>query len=78
MAKAKANTELCKGCRLCVGVCPRKAIVPLTTVNKKGYEIIRIDEEACIGCGMCYKCAQTTCLPLSKRRKQTCVKIMCW
>ena len=53
MAKAKANTELCKGCRLCVGVCPRKAIVPLTTVNKKGYEIIRIDEEACIGCGMC-------------------------
>ena len=55
MAKAKANTELCKGCRLCVGVCPRKAIVPLTTVNKKGYEIIRIDEEACIGCGMCYK-----------------------
>ena len=45
MAKAKANTELCKGCRLCVGVCPRKAIVPLTTVNKKGYEIIRVDED---------------------------------
>ena len=55
MAKAKANTELCKGCRLCVGVCPRKAIVPLTTVNKKGYEIIRVDEDLCIGCGMCAK-----------------------
>ena len=55
MAKAKATTELGKGCRLCVGVCPRKAIVPLTTVNKKGYEIIRVDEDLCIGCGMCYK-----------------------
>lgn len=55
MAKAKASTELCKGCRLCVGVCPKKAIIPLTTVNKKGYEIIKIDEELCIGCGMCYK-----------------------
>ena len=55
MAKAKTNTELCKGCRLCVGVCPKKAIIPLETVNKKGYEIIRVDEDLCIGCGMCYK-----------------------
>lgn len=55
LAKAKADTDLCKGCRLCVGQCPTSAIVPLDTVNKKGYEIIRIDEEKCIGCGMCYK-----------------------
>lgn len=55
MAKAKANVELCKGCRLCAANCPRKAIVPLETVNKKGYEIIRINEELCIGCGICYK-----------------------
>ena len=54
-AKATADTSLCKGCRLCVGVCPGKAIEPLTEINKKGYEIIRIDEETCIGCGQCYK-----------------------
>ncbi|WP_329887550.1 4Fe-4S binding protein [Pseudoramibacter sp. HA2172] len=54
MAKAKADTDLCKGCRLCVGVCPVKAIEPLIEVNKKGYEIIRIDEKVCIGCGQCY------------------------
>ena len=41
MAKARANTELCKGCRLCVNNCPRKAIIPLEKVNKKGYEIAR-------------------------------------
>lgn len=55
MAKAKANTELCKGCRLCVGACPKHAIIPLEEVNKKGDKIIEIDEEKCIGCGICYK-----------------------
>ncbi|MCI2061818.1 MAG: 4Fe-4S binding protein [Eubacteriaceae bacterium] len=55
MAKASANTELCKGCRLCVDACPKQAIIPLETVNKKGYEIISIDQGKCIGCGICYK-----------------------
>ena len=55
MAKAKVDAELCKGCRLCVGACPKHAIIPLETVDKKGYEIIRVDEELCIGCGICYK-----------------------
>ena len=36
-------------------VCPKQAIIPLETVNKKGYEIIRIEQESCIGCGICYK-----------------------
>ena len=53
--KATAATRLCKGCRLCVDVCPVNAIEPLTEINKKGYEIIRIKEEICIGCGQCYK-----------------------
>lgn len=57
MAKAKAKTDvsLCKGCRMCVGVCPVHAIEPLTEINQKGYEIVRVNEELCIGCGRCYK-----------------------
>ena len=55
MAKATANVELCKECRLCVGVCPKKAIIPLEVVNKNGYKVIRVDLNLCIGCGMCYK-----------------------
>ena len=53
-AKATADVNLCKGCRLCVGACHVQAIEPLGEINKKGYEIIRINEEACIGCGRCY------------------------
>lgn len=55
MAVAKTNTNLCKGCRLCVGVCPKGAIEATTEVNKKGYDVIRVNEDLCIGCGMCYK-----------------------
>lgn len=52
--KAIADTNLCKGCRLCVGACPKGAIEALNELNKKGYEIIKIHEDKCIGCGMCY------------------------
>lgn len=55
MKKATADTKLCKGCRLCVAQCPKNAIIPLKTINKKGYEIIEIDTEKCIGCGTCYR-----------------------
>lgn len=55
MKKAVANISLCKGCRLCVPACPKQAILPLKTLNKKGYEIIKVDQETCIGCGICYK-----------------------
>lgn len=54
MKKANADINLCKGCRLCVGQCPRGAIVPLEEVNKRGYNIISVNEEQCIGCGICY------------------------
>ena len=53
--KSKADVAYCKGCHLCIGNCPVGAITPLTEVNKKGYEIIRVDEDKCIGCGGCYR-----------------------
>ena len=55
MAKAITNIELCKGCRLCVAACPKKAINPMEETNTKGYEIVRVDENLCIGCGFCYR-----------------------
>jgi len=42
----KVNAETCKGCKLCTGYCPAKAI---SMQAKKAH----IDDDACIGCGEC-------------------------
>lgn len=55
MAKTIIDEKVCKGCGLCVSVCPKK-ILKLDTgrINHKGYNpVICIDDAACIGCAMC-------------------------
>ncbi len=54
-AKVTFNTQLCKGCGLCVSVCP-KGILELSKdeINNKGYNIARItDQDKCIACVFC-------------------------
>ena len=53
--KIKLNTKKCKGCFLCVSVCPVKALSPSGELGPKGYETVKIDETKCIQCGSCYK-----------------------
>lgn len=53
--KVYTNTDRCKGCGLCINFCPKKCIKTSGHVNAKGYEVVEIDEEACIVCGSCYK-----------------------
>lgn len=55
MAKVTFNEDLCKGCGLCVGACPKK-IVALRedVINVKGYHPAGvINQEECIGCAFC-------------------------
>lgn len=54
MAKVTFNTELCKGCGLCVGACPKKIVCLDETINSKGYHPATVsDQSACIGCAFC-------------------------
>ena len=55
MAKLTINTELCKGCGLCVDACPKKIIeLSKDVINKKGHNPIRVtDEGKCIACAFC-------------------------
>ncbi|MCI8332328.1 MAG: 4Fe-4S binding protein [Clostridiales bacterium] len=55
MAKVTFNTDLCKGCSLCVSACPKKIIeLDGSTINAKGHHPARIvDQEACIACAFC-------------------------
>lgn len=49
------NPEVCKGCSLCVSVCPKNILeLDRTTLNAKGYNPARCTkQEDCIACGFC-------------------------
>ncbi len=57
MAKGKVTfiDDACKGCELCVVVCPTKIIeLNKEKINDKGYSPAHvIDQEKCIACGNC-------------------------
>lgn len=56
MAKVTFNKERCKGCELCVNVCPKKIIHMAEHFNSKGYrpaEVSEADQAQCLGCAFC-------------------------
>jgi len=51
----KIDAEKCKGCMLCIKVCPQKAIKASGKVNKKGQQyVFMANPEKCTGCGLCF------------------------
>ncbi len=58
MAKVKGaivvNTEVCKGCEVCIPVCTENVIGMATDVNRKGYHYAYMkNPEVCTGCTNC-------------------------
>ena len=55
MPKVSFRKERCKGCGLCVTVCPKKIVVlDSSSINDMGYKPAMVtDMSACIGCAMC-------------------------
>ncbi len=56
--KIKINRERCKGCYLCISVCPKQLITVSETYNHQGYYPAKsIDDNPedikCLGCAMC-------------------------
>ena len=50
----KFNEDKCKGCELCVSICPKKLLKLSDQVNRKGYSPACItDQASCIGCTSC-------------------------
>ncbi len=49
------DIDACKGCELCVAVCPQHIIeLSKDKINSKGYHpAIATEAEKCIGCGNC-------------------------
>lgn len=54
-AKMTVNTELCKGCMLCIAACPKNILkLDKGNMNENGYHVMHItDLDACILCANC-------------------------
>jgi 2-oxoglutarate ferredoxin oxidoreductase subunit delta len=55
MAKVSVSTVFCKGCGLCVDICPEHIMaLDMHTITAKGYHpAVCIDQPACTGCISC-------------------------
>ena len=54
MAKVTFDRNLCKGCGLCVGACPKGIVALSEEINQKGYHPATVtDQEKSIGCAFC-------------------------
>ena len=56
--KVTINAERCKGCNLCVAVCPNGCLVISKTSNENGYFP---PEAKCDDCNACAMCAVVCC-----------------
>lgn len=53
-AKIKIDTNLCKGCQLCVVFCPKGLLeLEKSKVNIKGISFVKMKKGKCIGCMSC-------------------------
>ena len=55
MAKVTFADNVCKGCGLCVGACPKKIVeLDNSRLNAKGHHPAHVtDESLCVGCAFC-------------------------
>lgn len=54
MAKILVDKERCKGCKMCIAICPKKVLTLSTELNPAGSRYaIQTEEEECIGCRLC-------------------------
>jgi 2-oxoglutarate ferredoxin oxidoreductase subunit delta len=59
-ATVTIDIETCKGCVLCVPVCPPRVLVMSESVNGKGYRYPLL-LEGCTGCELCAKVCPDYC-----------------
>lgn len=65
MPKVTINQKRCKGCRLCVVVCPRGVLDMASAANDLGVlPAYVVREEACTGCGLCYSMCPDICIEI--------------
>ena len=68
MSRVVFMEERCKGCRLCVEVCPVHILRPSGRFNRHGYEVMEMEGQ-CTGCARARSCVPMWPYACSKARK---------
>lgn len=67
MAKLTIAQETCKGCGLCINVCPKQLLALSSEINSRGYHPIAMtDAEKCIGCAFCARMCPDAVIKVEK------------
>ena len=54
MIEIVINPDYCKGCNICVAVCPKEVLQPSNQISSKGYVLPEaVNLEACTYCKLC-------------------------
>lgn len=48
------ETDLCKGCGLCIHMCPRDVLTQSPHLNRLGFRYVEYVGDGCNGCGICF------------------------
>lgn len=64
------DIEKCKGCGVCVSVCPMEVLALKKEVNSKGYHYsFMANPDECIGCANCGVVCPDSCLTVYRQKK---------
>jgi 2-oxoglutarate ferredoxin oxidoreductase subunit delta len=68
-ATVAIESELCKGCWLCIPVCPPKVLVMSEDTNRKGYRYPLL-LDGCTGCELCAKVCPDFCFEVYRAPRE--------
>lgn len=61
------DEEICKGCGLCVSVCPRRTMGLADRINARGFHpAAPISLDKCTGCAQCAIMCPDACITITK------------
>ncbi len=67
-ARVVIREDECKGCGLCINICPEKVLFEQNTLNRMGYHPAGYLGTGCIGCGFCfYQCPEPGAITVYKK-----------
>lgn len=69
LGKIHIDNQRCKGCLLCIEVCPPRCLIVSEIINQSGYHPVEFrGEEVCTGCGLCYQICPDVCIEVFKTK----------